>query len=77
MTNTKLLEQLIEQSGLKKGYLAEKAGMSLTWFRACSVNKGEFRESQMLAIAKELSIEDPALFMAVFFAPVGALNAPL
>lgn len=72
MTNTELLEQLIEKSGLKKGYLAEKAGMSLAWFRSCCVNKGEFRESQMDAIAKELGITDPALFMAVFFSHSGA-----
>ena len=72
MTNTELLEELIEKSGKKKGHIAEKAGMSLAWFRACSVNKGEFRESQMHAIAEELGIEEPALFMAVFFAPNGA-----
>lgn len=72
MTNTILLEELIKRSGKKKGHLAEKAGMSLAWFRACSMNQGEFRESQMHAIAVELGIEDPALFMAVFFAPSGA-----
>lgn len=72
MTNTKLLEELIQKSGLKKGYLAEKAGMSLAWFRSCCINNGEFRESQMAVIAKELDIDDPALFMAVFFAQSGA-----
>ena len=50
MTNTALLEDLIQKSGLKKSYLAEKAGMSLAWFRAWCINKGEFRESQMDAI---------------------------
>lgn len=69
MTNTTLLEQLIKDSGLKKGYLAEKAGMSQVWFRSCMVNEGEFRESQMKAIARELNFLDkPKLFMAVFFA---------
>ena len=72
MTNTKLLDELIEQSGKKKGHLARKAGMSLAWFRACCTNKGEFREGQMHAIAEELGIHDPELFMAVFFAPRGA-----
>lgn len=71
MTNTALLEELIRKSGLKKSYLAEKAGMSLTWFRACCTNRGEFRESQMKTIADELGIKDPTLFMAVFFAPCG------
>ena len=72
MTNTKLLEKLIEESGLKKSYLAKKAGMSLAWFRACVVNKGEFKESQMQAIAKELGIKDEKSFVAVFFAQFGA-----
>lgn len=72
MTNTKLLEEFIRKSGKKKGYLAEKAGMSLAWFRACSLNKGEFRESQMYAIAQEVGIKDPPTFMAVFFAEDGA-----
>lgn len=76
MTNTALLEKLIADSGLKKSYLAKKADMSPAWFRACVVNKGEFREGQMAVIAKELGIEEPALFMAVFFAQSGALNAP-
>ena len=72
MTNTALLEDLIHKSGLKKSYLAEKAGMSLAWFRACCINKGEFRESQMDAIARELGVDDPALFVSIFFAPNGA-----
>lgn len=73
MTNTKLLEQLIKDSGLKKSYLAEKAGISLNWFRACVVNEGEFRESQMHVIARELNfIDNPEMFMAVFFAQSGA-----
>ena len=72
MTNTEMLEKLIQESGKKKGYLAEKAGMSAAWFRACLLNKGEFRESQMHIIAKELDITDPETFMAVFFAQNGA-----
>ena len=72
MTNTALLEEYIQKSGKKKGYLAEKAGMSLAWFRACSTNKGEFKESQMHSLAQELNIEDPPTFMAVFFAQDGA-----
>lgn len=72
MTNTALLEDLIQKSGKKKSHIAEKAGMSLAWFRACTLNKGEFRESQMHIIAQELGIEDPPTFMAVFFAENGA-----
>ena len=72
MTNTALLEKLIKESGLKKGYLAKKANMSLAWLRACIKNEGEFREGQMAAIANELGITEPTLFMAVFFAHDGA-----
>lgn len=72
MTNTELLEKIIKESGKKKGYLAEKAGMSAAWLRACIYNEGEFRESQMHALAQELNIEDPPTFMAVFFAQDGA-----
>ncbi len=72
MTNTALLEKIIKDSGKKKGHLAEKAGMSTVWLRACITNKGEFRESQMHAIAQELNITDPSMFMAVFFAQDGA-----
>lgn len=72
MTNTELLEKLIAESGLKKSYLAKVANMSPAWLRACIINEGEFRESQMIAIANALGIKDEKLFMAVFFAQFGA-----
>ena len=68
MTNTKLLEQKIKESGKKKGYLAEKCGLSRAGFRNCRVNEAEFTASQRDTLCGELEITSLREKDAIFFA---------
>lgn len=68
MTNTKLLDQLIAESGKKKSYLAKKCGLSLAGFRNCCINKAEFKVSQVDILCAELNITSLKVKQAVFFA---------
>lgn len=72
MTNTKLLEKAIEDSGLKKKYLAERIGLTPAGFRNCITNKAEFRVSHVVILCDELNITEPERREAIFFAPGGA-----
>jgi hypothetical protein len=77
MTNTNLLEIRIANSGKKKGYLAEKIGLSSAGFRNCITNKSEFRVSQVEILCDELGITSLAEREQIFFAKSGSYNAPL
>lgn len=72
MTNTKLLEDKIRQSGLKKGFLAEKLGVSRATFCALLSNNAEFKASQIHTLCELLGIKDDETLRAIFFAPSGA-----
>lgn len=75
VTNTALLEAAIARSGKKKGYLAQKCGLSLAGFRNCCINKAEFKGGQMQILWKELGIESPTERLAIFFAESVACEA--
>lgn len=68
MTNTKLLEAKISESGLKKSYLAKKVNLSLVGFRNCCTNKAEFKASQIQILCEELKIYDLNERQTIFFA---------
>lgn len=72
MTNVKLLEEKIRQSGLKKSYLAERIGVSRGTLSSLLSNKTEFKTSQVCALCEVLGITDDETIRAIFFAPVGA-----
>lgn len=72
MTNTKLLEKKILESGLKKGYLAEKCGLSRAGFRNCVINKADFTGTQIAILCAELGITSLREKEAIFFAEKGA-----
>jgi DNA-binding Xre family transcriptional regulator len=71
MTNEKLLEQKIKESGKKVTYLAEKVGLSYAGFRNCVTNKAEFKASHIHILCKELDIK-PMEMLTIFFAKSGA-----
>ena len=71
MTNTKLLEEKIKESGKKISYLAEKVGLSYAGFRNCVTNKAEFKATHIDVLCKELSI-DLKEMRTIFFAKNGA-----
>ncbi len=72
MTNTELLEAKIAKSGKKKGYLAQKVGLTPQGFRNCVRNKSEFRASQIQTLCDELGITTAKEKEAIFFAQSGA-----
>lgn len=72
MTNTKLLDEKIKQSGKKIGYLAERVGLSLGGFFNCRTNRAEFKASQIEILCNELNITDLKEKQAIFFAQIGA-----
>jgi predicted DNA-binding protein (UPF0251 family) len=72
--NVELLEDIIQQSGLKKSFIAEKIGVSRPTFDAY-LKKGDMKMSRVNALCEVLNIEDPAIREAVFFTPSGAFKA--
>lgn len=72
MTNTKKLEDIIQKSGYKKAYLAEKIGLTPAGFCNCLNNRAEFRASQIATLCDLLGIHDWELKEAIFFSPGGA-----
>lgn len=72
MTNTELLEDKIKKSGKKKGYLAEKVGLSSAGFRNCIINKAEFKVSQVDILCEELGITSLKEKESIFFAQIGS-----
>ena len=67
MTNTELLAEAISRSGLKKGYIAERLGVSRTGLNNLINTRAEFRASQMVALAELLGLtveEKNAIFFA-------------
>lgn len=73
MTNVKLLDEKIQQSGLKKQFIAEKIGVTPTTLSSLLNGRAEFKTSQVSAICKILNIQDDAEVKAIFFAENGAL----
>ena len=68
VTNVQLLEEKIQQSGLKKGFIAEKIGVTPNTLTALLNNKAEFRVSHIRAICEVLNITDDAEIKSIFFA---------
>ena len=67
MTNTKLLEQYIEDSGLKKGFIARQLGITAYGFALKVNNKSEFKANEIAILCKLLKIgakDKEAIFFA-------------
>ena len=75
VTNTELLNDLIQQSGLKKVFIADKLGMTPVGLHNCITGKSEFKASHIRTLCDLLRIEDLKLKEAVFFAPFVATSA--
>lgn len=68
MTNVKLLDKKIKDSGKKKKYLAEKLGVSREGFRNLCRGKSQFRTGQVQILCEELNVTDAEEKMEIFFA---------
>lgn len=71
MTDRKLLEQAIQESGLKKNHIAQALGMSRPTFNNYMEGRQEFRVTHMNTLCDLLKI-DPAKREAIFFGQSGA-----
>jgi len=56
MVDTQLLESIIDNSGLKRTYLADKLGISIQNLRLKITNKSDFRSNEVIILCKELGI---------------------
>lgn len=72
MTNTKLLEDKIDESGKKRVFLAKKCGLSYAGFRNCITNKANFNSTHINILCEELNITSLKEKEAIFFAKQGA-----
>lgn len=67
MTNTSLLEQMIEASGYKKSYIAKQIGISAYALAMKINNESEFKAKEITIISKLLKL-DLKTKDAIFFA---------
>ncbi len=68
MTNKLLLEEKIAESGKKKGYLADKCGLSRTGFLNCVKGTALFNTSHINILCEELNITSLKEKESIFFA---------
>ena len=68
MTNTALLEEKIEASGLKKSFIARAIGLSAYGLAKKINNENEFKTSEVNGLCKILNITDLAEKDRIFFA---------
>lgn len=66
MVNEKVLEELIESSGKKASYLADKCGISRQGFYLKRHNRGTFDADEIKVLCRELNIA-PARIPTIFF----------
>lgn len=68
MVNTQLLDEKIDSSGLKTGYIVETLGISRQAFDRKKKNAYAFRASEIYVICDLLKITDDSEKKAIFFA---------
>lgn len=59
MTNTKLLREKIEASGLKLSYIASQLGISRAALTMKIENKSDFRQKEIVKLCELLGITTP------------------
>lgn len=67
MTNTELLKAKIEESGLKREYLANKLGITRYSLTNKISNKSEFKASEIPKLCTELNIKSAKERDRIFF----------
>lgn len=68
MTDTKKLNERIDDSGLKKSYIAKALGIARSTLSHKIANRREFKASEIDALCDLLGIKDPEEKEAIFFA---------
>lgn len=67
MVNTAALEQIIEDSGIRKNFIAEKLGLSPQGFRLKETGKQEFKISEVRILKEVLHLTEEDV-NRIFFA---------
>ncbi len=67
MTNTKLLNDKITKSGLKRNFIAEKLGLSYYGLKLKIDNENEFKASEISALCDLLNIKTVEEKESIFF----------
>ena len=67
MVNTELLEQKIQESGKKKGFLADRCNLSRQGFNNCKNNLAKFTYEQVRILCLELGITEADEEKAIFY----------
>jgi hypothetical protein len=68
MTNTKLLNQKIAESGLKKQHIASRIGITTQALTYKIENVRDFKASEITTLSKLLGVSTPEEREALFFA---------
>jgi hypothetical protein len=69
MTNTKLLNEIIDKSGYKRSFIAKAIGLKSAYGLAKKIrNETEFKATEINALCKLLKIESLAEKERIFFA---------
>ena len=68
MTDTALLEDIIDKSGFKRSYIAKTIGLSAFGLAKKIRNENEFKSSEINGLCKLLKIESLELKEKIFFA---------
>ena len=68
MTNTYLLSKKIKDSGLKRGFIAEKLGISYDWLKKKIDNEVAFKAIEIQILCDLLGITDLHEKERIFFA---------
>jgi hypothetical protein len=69
MTNTKLLEELIDKSGYKKSYIAKAIGLKSTFGLSKKIrNENDFKATEINALCELLGITSLKEKEKIFFA---------
>lgn len=68
MVDTQILESIINDSGKKRTYLADKIGISVQSLKLKIDNKSDFKSSEVMSLCQELGITRLADKERIFFA---------
>lgn len=68
MTDTKELLKIIDESGLRKGYIAQKLGLTTYGFQKKVENKSQFKAGEIKMLCDILNITSLELKDRIFFA---------
>lgn len=67
MTNSEMLNGIIKDSGLKKGYIAEQLGITMYSLSMKIENKREFKASEIAKLCTLLRIDSLEQRQTIFF----------